>query len=68
MTQIQTGHDTKNYIIIIEYHPLIGSYELFNIEYPAKARVTLEVLNGYHFEKDPFHCHWLPSDFSMNKN
>ena len=64
MIQIQTVHDIKNYTIIIEYHPLIttnppieavaaliGSYELFNIEYPAKVRETLEVLNGLSIRK-----------------
>ena len=67
MIQIQTEHDIKNYTIIIEYHPfittnsqieavaaLIGSYEPFNIEYPAKVRATLEVLNGLSFRKRSF--------------
>ena len=64
MIQIQTGHDIKNYTITIEYNPLIttnsqieavaaliGSYELFNIEYSAKVRATLEVLKdiSFHF-------------------
>ena len=67
MIQIQTVNDIKNYTIIIENHPLIttnsqieavaaliGSYELFNIEYPAKVRTTLEVLSGLSFLKGSF--------------
>ena len=67
MIQIQTEHDIKNYTIIIEYHPLItnnfqieavapliGSYELFNIEYPTKVRATLKVSNGLSFRTRSF--------------
>ena len=67
MIQIQTVNDIKNYTIIIENHPLIttnseieavaalmGSYDSFNIEYPAKVRTTLEVLIGLSFRKRSF--------------
>lgn len=60
-------HNVKNYTIVIEYDPiitthsqieaialLIGSYEIFNIEYPSKLRATLEVLNGLSFKKRSF--------------
>ena len=60
-------HNVKSYTIAIEYDPvittssqaeaiavLIGSYEVFNIEYPAKVRATLEVLNGLSFKKRSF--------------
>ena len=79
MIQIQTVHDIKNYTVIIENHPLIitnsqieavaaliGSYELFNIEYPAKVRTTLEVLIGLSFRKRSFSldlCHSASSGF-----
>ncbi|CAF3791531.1 unnamed protein product [Rotaria sp. Silwood1] len=55
MIQIQKVNDTTNYSIVIEYNQLIttnsqaeamavliGSYEIFNIEYPTKIRATLE--------------------------
>jgi len=58
--------EIKKYSIVIEYNTitttnsqaeaiavLIGSYEIFNIEYPAKLRATLEVLNGL-FKKRSF--------------
>jgi len=67
MIQIQTDKNIKNYSIVIEYNTivmtnsqveaiavLIGSYEIFNIEYPAKVRTTLEVLNGLSFKKRSF--------------
>ncbi len=67
MIQIQTIKNIKNYSIVIEYNTLIttnsqaeamaaliGSYEIFNIEYPAKVRATLEVLNGLSFKKRSF--------------
>ena len=67
MIQIQTVYDIKNYTIIIKNHQLIttnfqieavaafiGSYELFNIEYPAKVRTMLEVLIGLSFRKKTF--------------
>ncbi|CAF3629840.1 unnamed protein product [Rotaria socialis] len=65
--QIQTAKNIKNYSIFIEYNTiittnsqaeaisiLIGSYEIFNIEYPTKVRATLEVLNGLSFKKRSF--------------
>ncbi|CAF1626364.1 unnamed protein product [Rotaria magnacalcarata] len=65
--QIQTAKNIKNYSIVIEYNTiittnsqaeaisiLIGSYEIFNIEYPTKVRATLEVLNGLSFKKRSF--------------
>lgn len=67
MIRTEADHNVKCYKIIIEYHPfvtvnsqieaiaiLIGSYELFNIEYPAKIRTTLEVLNCLSFRKRSF--------------
>jgi hypothetical protein len=67
MIQIQTENNVKNYSIVIEYNTiittksqveaiavLIGSYEVFNIEYPAKVRTTLVVLNGLAFKKRSF--------------
>ncbi|CAF4664194.1 unnamed protein product, partial [Rotaria sp. Silwood2] len=58
MIQIQTVQNIKNYSIVIECNSiittnsqaeaiavLIGSYEIFNVEYPPKIRETLEVLN-----------------------
>ncbi len=68
--QIQTIAMSKTYSIVIEYHTvittnsqvqamatLIGLYDLFNIEYLAKLRTTLEVLNDLSFKNDYFHCH-----------
>ncbi|CAF4376815.1 unnamed protein product [Rotaria socialis] len=56
--QIQIAKHILNYSIVIEYNTIIttnsqsetisilnGSYEIFNIEYPAKLRATLKVLN-----------------------
>jgi len=50
MIQIQTFNNTKTYSIVIEYNTLIttnsqveaiavliGSYEIFNVEYPTKV-------------------------------
>ncbi len=67
MIQIQTVENIKKYSIVMEYNTiittnsqaeaivvLIGSYEIFNIEYPAKLRATLEVLNGLSFKKRSF--------------
>lgn len=67
MIRTEVDHNVKSYTIIIEYHPfiktnsqveaiaiLIGSYEIFNIEYPTKIRATLEVLNGLSFRKRSF--------------
>ncbi len=67
MIQIQTFNNTKTYSIVIEYNTLIttnsqveaiavliGSYEIFNIEYPTKVRATLGVLNGLFFKKRSF--------------
>jgi hypothetical protein len=67
MIQIQTVENIKKYSIVIECNTiittnsqaeaiavLIGSYEIFNIEYPAKVRTTLEVLNGLSFKKRSF--------------
>jgi hypothetical protein len=67
MIQIQTIKNIKNYSVIIEYNTiittnsqveaiavLIGSYEIFDIEYPAKVRTTLEVLNVLSFKKRTF--------------
>ena len=67
MIQTQTNQGKKNYNIVIEYNTivttnsqvealavLIGSYEIFNIEYPTKLRATLEVLNGLSFKKRSF--------------
>ncbi|CAF1316320.1 unnamed protein product [Rotaria sordida] len=67
MIQIQKVNDTTNYSIVIEYNQLIttnsqaeamailiGSYEIFNIEYPTKIRATLEVLNGLSFKRRSF--------------
>ncbi|CAF3844233.1 unnamed protein product, partial [Adineta steineri] len=60
--QVQSIDKIKDYAVIIEYNrlistnsqvetvaALIGSYEIFNIEYPLKVRATLEVLNGLSF-------------------
>ncbi|CAF1332359.1 unnamed protein product [Rotaria sordida] len=65
--QIQTINNIKNYSIVIEYNILITtssqieamailieSYEIFNIEYLAKIRATLEVMNGLLFKKRSF--------------
>jgi hypothetical protein len=67
MIQIQTVKNIKNYSIVIEYNTiiktnsqadaiavLIGSYEIFNIEYPANVRATLLVLSGLSFKKRSF--------------
>ncbi|CAF3580674.1 unnamed protein product [Rotaria sordida] len=67
MIQVQSIDKVKDYAIIIEYNRLIstnsqvesmailiGSYEIFNIEYPSKIRATLEVLNGLSFTKRSF--------------
>ncbi|CAF5120747.1 unnamed protein product, partial [Rotaria sp. Silwood1] len=67
MIQIQSIDKFKDYAIIIEYNRLIstnsqveamailiGSYEIFYIEYPSKIRATLEVLNGLSFTKRSF--------------
>lgn len=67
MIQTQTIQGKKSYSIVIEYNTivttnsqvealavLIGSYEIFNIEYPTKLRATLEVLNGLSFKKRSF--------------
>ncbi|CAF3370843.1 unnamed protein product [Rotaria socialis] len=56
--QIQIAKNIKNDSIVIEYNTIIttnsqsetisilnGSYGIFNIEYPAKLRATLKVLN-----------------------
>ncbi|CAF3921948.1 unnamed protein product [Rotaria sp. Silwood1] len=64
MIQIQKVQNIKNYSIVIEYNSiittnsqaeaiavLIGSYEIFNIEYPPKIQATLEVLNDLSFKK-----------------
>ena len=73
--QIQTEHDIKNYTIIIETNSqieavaaLIGSYELFNIEYSAKVRATLEVLNGLSFRKRSFSLSLAAKRFLKNTN
>ncbi|CAF1612981.1 unnamed protein product [Rotaria sordida] len=68
--QIQTINNIKNYSIVIEYNILITtssqieamailieSYEIFNIEYLAKIRATLEVMNGLLFKKRSFFYH-----------
>ncbi|CAF3873487.1 unnamed protein product, partial [Rotaria sp. Silwood1] len=67
MIQVQSIDKVKDYAIIIEYNRLIstnsqveamailiGSYEIFYIEYPSKIRATLEVLNGLSFTKRSF--------------
>ncbi|CAF4519098.1 unnamed protein product [Rotaria socialis] len=67
MINIQKIDGTTHYSIVIEYNQLIttnsqaeamailiGSYEVFNIEYPTKIRATLEVLNGLSFKKRSF--------------
>ncbi|CAF1391843.1 unnamed protein product [Rotaria sordida] len=67
MIQVQSIDKVKDYAIIIEYNRLIstnsqveamailiGSYEIFDIEYPSKIRATLEVLNGLSFTKRSF--------------
>ncbi|CAF3956338.1 unnamed protein product, partial [Rotaria sp. Silwood1] len=64
MIQIQKVQNIKNYSIVIENNSiittnsqaeaiavLIGSYEIFNIEYPPKIQATLEVLNDLSFKK-----------------
>ncbi len=71
MIQVQSIDKIKGYAVIIEYNrlistnsqveamaALIGSYEIFNIEYPLKVHATLEVLNGLLFKKkDRFAYH-----------
>ncbi|CAF5086005.1 unnamed protein product, partial [Rotaria sp. Silwood1] len=65
--QIQTVQNIKNYSIVIENNSiittnsqaeaiavLIGSYEIFNIEYPPKIQATLEVLDDLSFKKRSF--------------
>ncbi|CAF1458973.1 unnamed protein product, partial [Adineta steineri] len=65
--QVQSIDKVKDYAVIVEYNrlistnsqveavaALIGSYEIFNIEYPLKVRATLEVLNGLSFTKRSF--------------
>ncbi|CAF1491790.1 unnamed protein product [Rotaria sordida] len=65
--QTQTINNIKNDSIVIEYNILITtssqieamailieSYEIFNIEYLAKIRATLEVMNGLLFKKRSF--------------
>ncbi|CAF4788101.1 unnamed protein product, partial [Rotaria socialis] len=64
---IQKAKNIENYSIVIEYNTIIttnsqveaisisiGSYEIFNIEYPTKVRATLEVLNGLSLKKRSF--------------
>ncbi|CAF2819414.1 unnamed protein product [Rotaria sp. Silwood2] len=76
MIQIQTVQNIKNYSIVIEYNSiittnsqaeaiavLIGSYEIFNVEYPPKIRATLEVLNGLSFKKRSFSLSLAEKDF-----
>ncbi|CAF2524215.1 unnamed protein product [Rotaria sp. Silwood2] len=71
MIQVQSMDNIKDYSVVIEYNrlittnlqveamtALIGSYEIFNIEYPLKVRATLEVLNDLSFKKKiVFFCH-----------
>jgi hypothetical protein len=67
MIQVQSMDNIKDYSVVIEFNRLIttnsqveaiavliGSYEIFNIEYPLKVRATLEVLNGLSFKKRSF--------------
>ncbi|CAF0832525.1 unnamed protein product [Didymodactylos carnosus] len=67
MLQMQTTNGVKRYSLVIEYKTLftsdnhleslaslIGSFEIFNIQYPVKLQSTLEVLNGLAFDKRTF--------------
>ena len=70
MIQLQSIDNIHHYTVIVENNclirtnsqtevmaALIGSYEIFNIEYPLKVRATLEVLNGLSFKKRSFFYH-----------
>ncbi|CAF4461008.1 unnamed protein product [Rotaria socialis] len=85
MIQVHKNNDSTNYSIIVEYNQLtittsqveavailIGSYEIFNIEYPKKIRATLEVLHGLSFKKRSFFlavaAKRFLSEFKINAN
>ncbi|CAF5141488.1 unnamed protein product, partial [Rotaria magnacalcarata] len=85
MIQAHKNNDSTNYSIIVEYNQLtittsqveavailIGSYEIFNIEYPKKIRATLEVLHGLSFKKRSFFlavaAKRFLSEFKINAN